>query len=46
MGMRLSYFLLAVILLIYGLIIAKQFLYPLGVWHFTGLPIISDRKFP
>jgi|WetSurMetagenome_2_1015567.scaffolds.fasta_scaffold28608_3 predicted PurR-regulated permease PerM len=29
-GMRLSYFLLAIILLIYGLIMAKQFLYPLA----------------
>jgi len=28
-GMRLTYFLLAIILLIYGLVMAKQFLYPL-----------------
>lgn len=43
-GMRLTYFLLSIILLIYGLIIAKDFLYPLAfgiLISYLLLPIVN-----
>ncbi|MBN1158249.1 MAG: AI-2E family transporter [Bacteroidales bacterium] len=51
-GMRLSYFLLSIILLIYGLIIARNFLYPLafGILFsymlYPGVNYLEKKGFP